>query len=193
VGLALLVVLERLAPAERVAFVLHDAFDLSFDEIAPIVGRSPAAARQLASRARRRIRGGDPDVRPAADSERLRQRAVVDAYLAASRAGDFEALLAVHDPDVALRVDAAAAPNGVAIALRGARAVAGGALAFGARARHARPALIDGAVGLIVAPNGRLLVVLRLTVDGDRVVAVEVIADPARLAALELAVLDPSA
>src|SRR2546426_6088726 len=148
VGLALLVVLETLAPAERVAFVLHDMFDLPFDEIAPIVGRSPTAARQLASRARRRVQGAalvsEPDL--------PRQRKVVDAFLAASRGGDFEALLAVLDPEVVLRADRAAVQIGASGEVRGAAAVA---RTFAGRAKEAQPALIDGAAGLVGAPGGR--------------------------------------
>jgi len=191
VGLALLVVLDRLAPAERVAFVLHDAFALPFEEIAPIVGRTPAAARQLASRARRRVRG--TPLRRAVGlrgAEFARQRAVVDAYLAASRAGDFAALVALLDPDVVLHVDAAGVPHGAPTEARGAAAVAGRALAFGKRGRFSRAALVNGAVGIVVAPRGRLLGVLGFTVTGERIVAIDVILDPGRLAGLDLAVLD---
>src|SRR2546426_4921669 len=148
VGLALLVVLETLAPAERVAFVLHDMFDLPFDEIAPIVGRSPTAARQLASRARRRAQGAALVSEPALP----RQRKVVDAFLAASRGGDFEALLAVLDPEVVLRADRAAVQIGASGEVRGAAAVA---RTFAGRAKEAQPALIDGAAGLVGAPGGR--------------------------------------
>src|SRR3989441_1458610 len=144
VGLALLVVLETLAPAERVAFVLHDMFDLPFDEIAPIVGRSPTAARQLTSRARRRLRGAAR----VPDADLTRQREVVDAFLAASRGGDFDALLAVLDPDVVLRGDRAAVQTGAPEEVRGARAVAG---TFSGRARFAQPALVNGAAGLVWA------------------------------------------
>jgi RNA polymerase sigma-70 factor (ECF subfamily) len=191
VGLALLVVLDRLGPAERVAFVLHDVFALPFEEIAPIVGRSPAAARQLASRARRRVRGDRP--RRAAGlrgAELDRKRAVVDAYLAASRAGDMAALLAVLDPDVVLRADPAALPPGAPAEVRGAPAVAGKALAYARRGRFSRAALVDGGVGIVVAPRGRLLAALGLTVAGDRVVAIDLYTDPERLARLDLAVLD---
>lgn len=184
VGLALLVVLETLAPAERVAFVLHDMFDLPFDEIAPIVGRSPAAARQLASRARRRVRGGAT----VPDADLTRQRAVVDAFLAASRGGDFDALLAVLDPDVVLRADGAAAPAGAPREVRGAPAVAKLALAFSGRAPFAQLALVNGAVGIVVAPRGRLLVVLGLTVTRGKIVEIDVVTDPARLRRLDLAV-----
>ena len=184
VGLALLVVLERLSPAERLAFVLHDSFGLPFDEIASIVGRSPAATRQLASRARRRVQGqtelSDPDF--------ARGREVAQAFLVASRGGDFEALLAVLDPDVVNRVDAfAAPPRGLEI--RGAQNVARAATSFSARGQVSRLALLDGKVGIIVAPRGRLMLALALTIAGDKVTAIEVIADPARLARLDLAVI----
>src|SRR5215210_7638732 len=154
VGLALLVVLETLTPAERLAFVLHDTFAVPFDEIAPIVGRSPTAARQLASRARRRVRGATPGT----VADRTRQRAVVDAFLAAARGGDFEALLAVLDPDVVLRTDRPTLPTGAPRETYGAAAVARRAMVGGARA--APPALVNGAVGVVVAPRGRLLMVL---------------------------------
>jgi RNA polymerase sigma-70 factor (ECF subfamily) len=186
VGLALLVVLDTLAPAERLALVLHDMFAVPFDEIAPIVGRSPAAARQLASRARRRIKGAAP----AADADRTRQREVVDAFLAASRGGDFSALLAVLDPNVVLRADAAAVPRGTSRLVRGAAAVAKGALAFSGRARFAQPTLVNGAVGVVVAPRGRLFVVVGLTVRRGKIVEIDIIADPDRLRHLDLGVLD---
>src|SRR5687767_13337168 len=152
VGLALLVILDTLAPAERLAFVLHDMFALPFEEIASIVGRSPAAARQLASRARRRVRGAA--MVPRADL--TRQREVVDAFLAALRGGDFDGLVAVLDPDVVIRADAAAARPGAPSEVRGARAWARQAIAFSQGARSARPALVNGAVGVVVAPRGRL-------------------------------------
>jgi RNA polymerase sigma factor (sigma-70 family) len=182
VGLALLVVLERLAPAERVAFVLHDMFNLPFDEIAVIVGRSPVAARQLASRARRRVQGATV---PEADL--ARRRAVVDAFLAASRGGDFKALLAVLDPDVVLRTDEAAARSGVPREVRGAAGVAG---TFSGRARAAQPALVDGAPGLAWAPGGRPRVVFGFTIAEGRVVAIEMIADPERIGKLNLVLLE---
>jgi len=180
VGLALLVVLEALAPAERVAFVLHDMFGLPFEEIAPIVGRSPTAARQLASRARRRVRGGTTS------SDVASQRRVVDAFLVAARSGDIAGLLAVLDPDVVLRADRTAMRLGDVTELHGAEAVANN---FKGRARAARPALIDGALGVVVAPQGRLLLVLGLTFAGDRIAAIEVVADPDRLGALDLSTL----
>jgi RNA polymerase sigma-70 factor (ECF subfamily) len=182
VGLALLVVLQTLSPAERVAFVLHDMFDLSFDEIAPVVGRSPTAARQLASRARRRVQGGTA----APDTDRTRHREVVDAFLAASRGGDFEALLAVLDPDVVLRSARAAVRLGGPAEIRGAAAVATN---FRGRAQLARPALVDGAVGVVVAPRGRLLLVLVLTITRGKIAAIDVVAEPERLRQLDLAVL----
>ncbi|HEX9343781.1 MAG TPA: sigma-70 family RNA polymerase sigma factor [Actinomycetota bacterium] len=188
VGLALLVVLDTLSPAERLAFVLHDLFAVPFDEIAPILERSPTAARQLASRARRRVHGHDPEALPDADLHR--QREVVDAFLAASRHGDFEALLAVLDPDVVLRADRSAAHTATATEIRGAAAVAKGALAFQGRSRFAQLALVHGAVGVVVAPRGRLFVVLGLTVRRGRITAIDVIADPERLRQLDLAVFD---
>jgi RNA polymerase sigma factor (sigma-70 family) len=181
VGLALLVVLDTLDPAERLAFVLHDLFDLPFDQIAPIVGRSPAAARQLASRARRRVQG-TPTV---SSADLSGQRALVEAFLAAARSGDFEALVAALGPDVVLRADGARTSREV----RGAHAVAGQALAFSARSRFSRAALVDGAVGIVVAPRGRLLVVLRLTFARGRIAEIDVISDPARLRRIDLAVL----
>jgi RNA polymerase sigma factor (sigma-70 family) len=185
VGLALLVVLETLSPAERLAFVLHDTFAVPFDEIAAIVGRSPAATRQLASRARRRIRGS-----PVPKSDLSRQRAVVDAFILASRSGDFDALLAVLDPEVVLRVDAAAVPQGAPREIRGAVAVARGALAFQTRSRFAAPALVNGSVGIVLAPYGRLFGVGRFTFQNGRILEMELVADPERLSELELAVLD---
>src|SRR5829696_8662896 len=199
VGLALLVVLETLTPAERLAFVLHDMFAVPFDEIAPIVGRSPDAARQLASRARRRVRGagrreseggraeakGGAGVAKARDADLDRQRAVVDAFLAAARGGDFQGLLMVLDPDVVLRSDAVAVPWGGPQEVRGAEAVA--PLAMRGRARAARPVLVNGAVGVVVAPRGRLLMVLDFTIRHGKI---DAIADPERLAELELAVTD---
>jgi RNA polymerase sigma-70 factor (ECF subfamily) len=187
VGLALLVVLETLAPAERLAFVLHDLFAMPFDEIAPIVGRSATAARQLASRARRRVQGAATV--PSVDL--ARQREVVEAFLAAARAGDFEGLLAVLDPDVVRRLDAVAAATGAPRELRGAQAVARGALAGAQRARSAPVALalVDGSVGVVVAPRGRLSTVIVFKISRARIVEMDVIADPARLSQLHLALL----
>lgn len=183
VGLAVLVVLETLAPAERIAFVLHDMFDVPFEDIAPIVERTPAAARQLASRARRRVRGS-PDV-PQADP--ARHRKIVEAFLAASREGNFAALLSLLDPDVVLRADAAAARHGSAGELRGAEAVAA---VFRGRAQGARPALVDGAVGVAVRRGSELFVVLKISFDADRIAAINAIADPAHIAALDVHIFD---
>ncbi|MGO9409864.1 MAG: sigma-70 family RNA polymerase sigma factor [Spirochaetia bacterium] len=178
VGLALLVILDTLRPAERLAFVLHDMFDLSFDEIAPIVGRSPMAARQLASRARRRVRGARlPEPHAEAD------RAVANAFLAAARDGDFAALLRVLDPDVVLRADAGAVPSGVPRVVRGAAAVAKQAVAFGKRLGPlARAALVNGtAVIVAIGPDGRPLSVLGISASGGKIVEIDILADPARL------------
>src|SRR5580700_1503069 len=185
VGRAMLVVLDRLTPAERVAFVLHDLFAVPFDQIAPVVGRTPAAAKKLASRARQRVRGA-----PAVPAAELgRQRQVVDAFLAAARRGDLGALLAVLAPDVTRRADRAALPAGGDPVIRGAGAVARQTLVLGPRARYAEPALVDGTVGLVVAPHGRLVLVLTFTVRDGRVSGYDVIADPGRLRQLDLAVL----
>jgi RNA polymerase sigma factor (sigma-70 family) len=186
VGRAMLVVLDALAPAERVAFVLHDLFAVPFDEIAPVVGRTPATAKTLASRARRRVRGA-----PAVPRAELNmQRKVVEAFLAAARSGDLDALLAVLAPDVVRHADPAVLqPDGQQV-LSGADAVARQTLVLGPRARFAEPALVNGTVGAVIAPDGRLQLVLAVTVAGSRVAGYDVIADPARLAQLELAVLD---
>ncbi|KOG38971.1 sigma-70 family RNA polymerase sigma factor [Streptomyces decoyicus] len=186
VGLALLVVLETLAPAERLAFVLHDMFAMPFDEIAPIVDRTPAAARQLASRARRRVQGAAP----APDTDLARQREVVDAFLAASRGGDFEALLAVLDPDVVLRADAGDAPEGVSKLVRGARAVVEQALTFSRFAAFARPAMVNGAPGLVTARGGRPFSVMGFTLAHGKIVEINILADLARLSRLDLTILD---
>src|SRR5512142_483304 len=192
VGLALLVVLDTLPPAERVAFVLHDTFGLPFGEIAEITGRSPAAARQLASRARRRIQGSEPDAGPdkGASARLGRQRQVVEAFLAACRGGDLAGLIAVLDPDVVLTSDAAAVPSGVARTVRGAQAVARGARAAAMRSRYGRLALVNGVPGLVMAPGGRLVVALAFTLAEDRITGIDVIADAERLAALDIALLD---
>jgi RNA polymerase sigma factor (sigma-70 family) len=182
VGLALLVVLDTLNPAERLAFVLHDMFAVPFEEIGAVVGRSPAAARQLASRARRRVRG--TPVVPTSDLER--QREVVEAFLAASRHGDFDALVAVLDPEVELRADKTAIARGTAALLRGPAAVAEASLVH--RARLARTALVNGEMGVVVAPRGRLYLVLRPVVRGQRIASIEVVADPDSLRQLEIAV-----
>src|SRR5262245_11966514 len=182
VGLALLVVLERLTPAERLAFVLHDMFDMPFEEIAPIVGRSATAARQLASRARRRVRGGAAAPPP----DRAGQREVVDAFLAALRGGDLEGLLAVLDPDLVVRTDMAGAPA----ESRGAAAYAKQAVVFAKAARFLRPALVNGTVGVVLAPRGRLLRALRMTIADGRITQIEIIGDPARLGELELSIVE---
>ncbi|ARH93722.1 MULTISPECIES: RNA polymerase sigma factor SigJ [Streptomyces] len=186
VGLALLVVLETLSPAERLAFVLHDMFAMPFDEIAPIIDRTPAAARQLASRARRRVQGNVP----ASDPDPARQREVVDAFLAASRGGDFEALLAVLDPDVLLRADAGAASGGLTKLVRGARAVAEQALTFSRFALAGRPALVNGGPGLVTTQDGRPFSVMGFTVAHGRIVEINILADPARLRRVDLTILD---
>ncbi|MGH3769344.1 MAG: sigma-70 family RNA polymerase sigma factor [Pseudonocardiaceae bacterium] len=186
VGLALLVVLDTLTPAERLAFVLHDMFAVPFDEIAPMIERSPAAARQLASRGRRRVKGGAP-VR---DADLTRQRRVVDAYLLAARGGDFDALAALLDPDVVLRADRAAGPTPAPMVIRGANSVAKGALLASERARFTQPALVNGTVGLVMAPRGQLFLVLGFTITDDKITEIDVIADPDRLRQLDLAVLD---
>lgn len=185
VGLALLVVLDRLTPAERVAFVLHDLFDVPFAEVASIVERSPAAAKKLASRARRRVR----EASPVPDSDLTRRWAVVEAFLAAARDGDLNALLAVLDPDVVRRADPSALPADAATELRGARDVAEGTLVYARAARRlARPALVDGDCGLVVVSRGRVRVVLRLSIEHDRIVEIDVIAEPDRLRQLVLTV-----
>lgn len=187
VGLALLVILETLGPDERLAFVLHDMFGVPFDEIALIVGRSPVAARQLASRARRRVRGA-PTV---SDTDLTRQRVVVDAFLAAARAGDFDALLAVLDPDIVLRADRGTVPPGTPGVLRGAHAVAKGALTFSRFAASARPALVNGAAGIVgFDSKGEPFSVMGFTVREGRIVAIDILADPVRLRRLDLTMLD---
>ncbi|MCX5277172.1 sigma-70 family RNA polymerase sigma factor [Streptomyces virginiae] len=186
VGLALLVVLDQLAPAERLAFVLHDLFAVPFDEIAPMVEKSPAATRQLASRARRRVKGA-PLV-PEADL--TRQRLVVDAFLAATRGGNFDALVTLLHPDVVLRADKAVVPTAAPILLRGAGTVATSAMAAMQRARATAPALVDGVVGLAMAPLGRLFLVLGFTIEDGLITEIDIVAEPERLGALELAALD---
>ena len=183
VGLALLVVLETLGPAERLAFVLHDMFGVPFDEIAGMVDRSPAAARQLASRARRRVQGAAP----VPDADLAAQRRVVDAFFAAARDGDFEALVAVLHPEVVSRGDGGPGASAVA---RGARAVAERALTFARLAPFVRPALVNGAAGVVVAPHGEPFSVMGFTVVGGKIVEIDAITDPERLRALDLAVLD---
>ena len=186
VGLALFVVLESLDPAERLAFVLHDMFAVPFDEIAPMVGRSPAAARQLASRARRRVQREAPEP----DADLVAQREVVDAFFAASRDGDFEGLLAVLDPGVVVRADGGAARPSATVVVRGAEAVAARARSYAHLAPYVRPALVNGAAGAVVTPHGRPFSVLAFTIRGGRIVAIDSLADPERLAELDLTVLD---
>jgi RNA polymerase sigma factor (sigma-70 family) len=186
VGLALLVVLETLSPAERLAFVLHDMFGVPFDEIAPMVGRSPDAARQLASRARRRVQSEapppDPDLRE--------QREVVDAFFAASRGGDFDALVAVLDPDVVLRADGGAARPSATAVVHGARQVAERASHYSRLAPYVRPALVNGAAGAVVVPPDGIFSVMAFTVRDGRIVAIDALSDPERLRELDLTFLD---
>jgi len=188
VGLALLVVLETLEPAERLAFVLHDMFAVPFDDIAPVVERSSAATRQLASRARRRVRGATPSSEP----DLGRQRQVVDAFMAAARAGDFEALVAVLHPEVVLRADSGALIGGAAASktVRGAKPVAEQALLFRQFAQFAQVVLVNGEVGVVNAAEGQLQSVMGVTVVDGRIVALNILADPERLARLDPGALD---
>ncbi|MFC9751361.1 sigma factor-like helix-turn-helix DNA-binding protein [Streptomyces niveus] len=184
VGLALLVVLESLAPAERLAFVLHDLFAVPFEEIAPVVGRTPAAARQLASRARRRVHGAAP----APDPDISKQREVVDAFLAAARDGDFDALVALLDPDIVVRSDSGALhPGGL---VRGAAAVAGGAIFAAQFAGVSRPALVNGAAGVVGTAEGRPISLMAFTITNGRIASIAILNDPERLDRLDLTVLD---
>jgi RNA polymerase sigma factor (sigma-70 family) len=186
VGLALLVVLERLSPAERIAFVLHDVFAVPFDEIASVVGRSETAARQLASRARHRVQGAAT----VPDADLTTQREVVNAFFAAARGGDFKALLAMLDPDVVLRADFGAVARGASREIRGASAVAEQALTFSRLARFARPALVNGTAGVVVTEHGQPFSVMGFTITRGKIVEIDVLADPARLSWLDLAALD---
>jgi RNA polymerase sigma factor (sigma-70 family) len=189
VGLALLVVLDTLAPAERLAFVLHDMFAVPFEEIGPIVGRSATAAKMLASRARRRVQGANT----VPDADLTRQREAVDAFFAAARDGDFDALLAVLDPDVVVRADRGAARAGAPAEVRGAAAVAEQVLTtggFGRLARMAQPALVNGAAGVVMTAEGRPFAIMAFTVRQGRVAEIDILADPERLSRLDLAVLD---
>jgi RNA polymerase sigma factor (sigma-70 family) len=189
VGLALLVVLDTLGPAERLAFVLHDMFSVPFEEIGPIVGRSATAAKMLASRARRRVQGAAP----LPDADLARQREVVDAFFAAARDGDFDALVAVLDPDAVVRADRGAARAGAPAEVRGAAAVAEQVLAtggFGRLARMAQPALVNGAAGVVMTAEGRPFAVMAFTVTRGRIAEIDILADPERLRRLDLAVLD---
>ena len=179
VGLALLVVLDTLTPAERLAFVLHDMFALSFDEIAPIAGRTPAASRQLASRARRRVQGSGP----VPDADLTRQREIVEAFMAASRGGRFDDLLALLDPDIVLRADGGADGSSL---VRGARAVSEQALTFARFAPFARLALVNGAAGVVTAPEGKAMSVMAFTVAGGKIARIDILADPQRLQRLGL-------
>jgi RNA polymerase sigma factor (sigma-70 family) len=185
VGLALLVVLDTLAPAERLAFVLHDTFAVPFEEIAAILGRSPAATRQLASRARRRVRAAP--ARP--DADLAGQQRAVDAFLAAARNGDLEALVAILDPDVVARADWGKVPVRVPTVLRGARAVAEQALAFAQRAPYGRPALVNGAAGVVVAAGARLIAVMGFTVTDGKITEIDILTDPERLRRVDLTAL----
>jgi RNA polymerase sigma factor (sigma-70 family) len=185
VGLALLVVLEKLTPAERVAFVLHDVLDVPFEEIAPVVGRTPATARQLASRARRRVRS--QPVVPAAELS-TRRRVVVE-FLNAVRTGNMDAIVALLDPDVLIRVDASAAPDRRPVEARGSTAVARGALAFAARTRFATPMLLNGTPGIVVAPGGGARYALIVEITEEKIRTIEVIGDPARLSQIDFAML----
>lgn len=182
IGLALLVILETLTPAERLAFVLHDIFAVPFEEIAPLVERSEAATRQLASRARRRIRG----VSRVQDADLTHQREVVDAFLAASRAGDFEALLALLDPEVVYRADWPVSPTGFSREIRGAAAVAKQLMR---RAQEVQPVLVNGSVGIVISPPGQGLLVSQLTIVHGKITQIDVIADPTRLCQLHLSML----
>jgi RNA polymerase sigma factor (sigma-70 family) len=183
VGFALQVVLETLSPAERIAFVLHDVFAMPFDEIGPIVGRTPEAARQLGSRARHRLQGAVPSP----DPDLGRQRAAVDAFFAATRGHDVDALLAVLDPDVVLRSDGGSRRKAATLVVRGAQELVSRAMLFaGAERLHVHPALVNGAAGVVVTSNGRPYSVMAFTVAGGRIVAVDVLADPDRLARLDL-------
>jgi RNA polymerase sigma factor (sigma-70 family) len=185
-GLALLVVLETLEPAERLAFVLHDIFGMTFDEIAPIVDRSPVAARQLASRARRRVQGQAP----ASDADLRRQRRVVDAFLAAARDGDFEGLLAILDPDIVLRADGGAI-KGMSRLVRGAQAVVAQAATFSKIGLSNQVVLVNGNIGLVCRlPDGRLFAVIGFTIAGGRVVEMDILADPERLNRLDLSAIE---
>src|SRR5687767_7111883 len=184
VGLALLVVLDTLSPAERLAFVLHDMFDLPFEEIAPVVGRSPAAARQLASRARRRVKGA---ALPAPDPDLARQRAVVDAFFQATRGGDFDALVALLDPDVVLRADYGARRPAASVVIHGAAAVARQARAIPGALIH--PALVNGAAGAVITVRGRPFAVMGFTVVAGKIVEIDAIADPERVRRIAAAVL----
>jgi RNA polymerase sigma factor (sigma-70 family) len=182
VGLAMMVVLDALSPAERLAFVLHDMFDVPFDDIAPIVERTPTTTRQLASRARRRVQ----DSAPAAETNRRSQQAVVDAFLAASRQGDFMALLAVLDPDIVLRADGGSVERGISKLVRGAQAVASQAVMYSQLAPFARSVLVNGVPGFITVKDGKPISILGLTVSNGKLIEMNILADPDRLSRLDL-------
>jgi RNA polymerase sigma-70 factor (ECF subfamily) len=182
VGLALLVVLETLTPAERLAFVLHDMFAVPFEQIASIIGRSPAASKQLASRARRRVQGAAP----VPDRDLNRQKQIVDAFLTAARGGDFEALVALLDPDVQLRADVGALGPGTSTLVRGAAEVGSRTLAFARFAKFARPALVNGAPGLVAIRDGEPISVLAFSISGGKIVELDILADPERLRQFDL-------
>jgi len=186
VGLALQVVIDTLAPAERLAFVLHDLFDLPFEEIAPMVGRTPEATRQLASRARRRVKGAEP---PSPERDLARQRAVVNAFLAASRAGDFDALVAVLHPDVVVRADFSPSRPRRSAVTRGAAAVARQALQGASPAAQAHPALVNGVAGAVLTMDGRPYAVFAFTIAEGKIVQIDAVADPDRVARLAAPVL----
>ncbi|MFI1257037.1 sigma-70 family RNA polymerase sigma factor [Streptomyces netropsis] len=183
VGIALLVVLETLAPAERLAFVLHDMFAVPFDEIAPVLGRTSASTRQLASRARRRVQGAAP----APDTDLAHRRRIVDAFLAASRGGDLDALVAVLDPEIVARSDGGTLRPGVI--RRGAADVASQAITFARFAEAAHPALVNGTPGVVAVAEGRVISVMAFTVQGDRITTLDILTDPERLARIDLSVL----
>jgi RNA polymerase sigma-70 factor (ECF subfamily) len=185
VGLALLVVMHKLAPAERLAFVLHDMFAVPFDQIATIIGRSPNAARLLASRARRRVH----DAAAAPDSDLARQRQIVDAFLAASRQGDFDGLVALLDPDAVARADYGAVPAGASRQVRGARTVAEQALSFSGLVPFAWPALVNGTAGIVVARDGQPFTIMSFTIRHGKIAEIDILADPARLRGFDLTVL----
>jgi RNA polymerase sigma factor (sigma-70 family) len=186
IGLALQVVLATLDPAERVAFVLHDVFAVPFDESAPLVGRSPTAARKLASRARRRVQG----TAPVPDADLAHSRIVVNAFFAAVREGDFAALLAALDPDVVVRADYGALPTGAPREVRGAKAVAEAAIMYARYTQFARPVLVNGAVGIVAAPGGQPYAVMGFTVRQGKIAEIDILLDPTRLRQLDLSALD---
>jgi RNA polymerase sigma factor (sigma-70 family) len=188
IGLALLVVLDTLSPAERIAFVLHDVFAVPYDQVGPILDRSPAAAKQLASRARRRLRSS-PSAGNAVDP--ARQRAVADAFNAASRAGDFDSLLAVLDPDVVLRADTGDGPLGPSRLIRGAANVAAQAKSYAGMARFAHRVLINGAPGVLIAPNRKPFALIAIATRDDKITEIDILADPVRLSRMNLTALIP--